>query len=982
MSYTFFYYFYLIIKIKLITMKKSNLFLIVAAIIICNVAGSFGQGLKAFKLPNGLSVFIYEDENATEVFGEVVCNVGSKDEPVQYTGLAHYLEHVMFKGTEKIGALDWSKEKPFYEQIVQKYDERAKETDIFKRENIDKEINKLTIEAAKYGLTNEFSALTEGMGGVGLNAGTSYDYTVYYNMFPPNQIYKWLELNSERLINPVFRAFQTELETVYEEYNRGENNPQRQLQDFLFKSIFQDHPYARSVIGYPDHLKNPQLSELIKFYNEWYIPENMALILVGKVKTNEVMSVIREKFGRLENKKTPERIEYPEMAFKGRQELKTKIGNYPQVFMVYKGLESGNKDEIALEICTSILSNSSRTGLIDKLGIDGDVMFGGASTLTLKERGRIMIQAVPYYDVNQRRYNSQKSVENLMLKEIKKLQNGEFEDWLVESIKNRMMRQFDLSMESTQFKAEALADAFINGKDLNEFLNFKELVSSITTEEIKNVAKKYFTDDYIVLNISPGKNEKKEKLKKPNYDPLVAPANAKSDYAKLFEIMSIKYTPPVFTDFNDIKVKEVNDRSKLYYTKNKENEVFTLRLKYGIGSEKMENLPLATYLMNNAGILGQLKAQKVKQEFSNLGATCTYVVDGSYLYVIMEGLEVNLEASCNLLTRQILFPELDEKQMNNLIGMEYQSRMFEDKTTSGISGALSEYIYYKDKSEYIDRPTMLSIIDLSIGVLTGDFQRATDYEAEIHYAGSLDFDTAYDILSKNLPLKAGEKATTSPEVKDRVEYKENTIYFIPDRDAQQSNIFFYIEGDNNTNESDVIRRAFNTYFSGGFNGLVMKEIREYRSMAYTAYGHYNAPPLENKKDYFEGYVGTQSDKVVDALNVYLGLINDMPLYPDRLANIKNYLKEIELNFKPDFRNLSATIQSWKRRGYNDDPAKQNIAKIEALTFEDIVNYYNKYIKGRPVIVGIVGDPRDIDTKSLEKFGKVVRMNPDKLFGTR
>ncbi|NDW18882.1 insulinase family protein [Dysgonomonas sp. 216] len=942
----------------------------------------YAQGLKAFKLPNGLSVFVYEDETATEVFGQVVFNVGAKDEPSNYTGLAHYLEHVLFKGTEKIGALNWEKEKPVYEQIIQKYDERASETDPVKREEIDKEINKLTVEAAKYGLTNEFAALTEGMGGIGLNAGTSYDYTVYYNKFPPSQVYKWLDLNSERLINPVFRAFQTELETVYEEYNRMMNNPSRQLSNFLFKSIFENHPYSRSVIGFPEHLKNPQLSELIGFYNNWYVPENMALILAGKVKVQDVLPVVREKFGRLENKALPERIMYPETEFKGRKELKAKIGNYPLLFMIYKGIEGGHPDEIALDICLSILSNSNETGLIDKLSIDGDVMNVGAGALTLKERGRIMINAVPYYDPNQRRYSSMKSLEKMLQEKIDKLKKGEFEDWLVESIKNNMIRQYDMGMESTDFKVNQISQAFIYGQDMGEFLNYKERVSAITTEQIKEIAKKYFTDDFLVLNISEGKREKNEKLKKPEYEALEAPQDAKSDYAKLLELTSIRYSSPVFTDFDKVKMKSVNDKSKLFYTKNEDNEVFTLIIKYGIGAEKMPHLPLATLLMNNAGIMGQMKAQEVKQAFSNLGATCAYRVDDNYLYVIMSGIDANLEASCNLLTRQILFPDLDEKQMNNVKGMEAQSRMFEDKSTSGLSNALDKYIYYQKKSEYIDRPSFFSILDLTVGNMTGEFQRATDYEAEIHYVGNYDFDVAYDILSKNLPLKQGEKASTSPEIKDRVEYKGNTIYFVGDRDAQQSNISFYIEGENNTNESDVVRRAFNAYFSGGFNGLIMKEIREYRSMAYTAYGQVSPPPVENKKDFFVGYVGTQADKVLDALEVYTGLLNDMPLHPDRITNIKNYLKETEQNYKPEFRSLSLTIQSWKERGYTEDPAKENLAKIEALTFDDIVDYYNKHVKGRPYVIGIVGDPKDIDTKALEKYGKVVKLDSKHLYDNR
>lgn len=738
-------------------MKKYNLPLTLCVFVLLSTICSSAQDLKAFKLPNGLSVLIWEDPDASDVYGMVAANVGSKEDPETLTGLAHYLEHVMFKGTQKIGSLNWEKEEPLYNQIIAKYHEMAKETDPSKKESINDEINQLTVKAAEYGLTNEFSSLMESMGGKNLNAFTSFDMTAYHNSFPAGEIYKWLEINSERLISPVFRAFQTELETVFEEYNMTQNNQNRQVSQFLLQTIFQGHPYSRPVIGFPEHLKNPQLSKLIDFYNTWYVPENMALILVGNVKTNEIVSTIKEKFGRLENKPTPERKEYPNLEFNGRKEFSKKIGRMPQVILAYNGVVGGHPDKIALDICTSILSNSSRTGLLDKLTIDGDVMGANSIIYGFKDQGRILVQAIPYYDINQRRYNSNKTTEKLLLREIEKLKNGQFEDWLVQSIKGEMIRHYDMAMEENQQKAMALLEAFIYGEDLGDVLNYKEKVASITIDEIKAVAKKYFSEDYLALFFTQGKTPKNEKLEKPSYDPLTPPRNAKSDYAKLFDLMPVKHSKPQFADVEGVQIKAINDKSKLYYTKNTANEVFTLRLRYGIGTAKMPNLNMATYLMNNAGIMGQLKAQEVKQELSNLGASCNFYVDDSYLTIVMEGFEANLQESCNLLTRQILFPDLDEKQMNNLKGMVYQERIMEKETTDDLSSALREYLLYQEKSDKIDRLTLRGLLDLTIGNLTGEFQRATDYEAETHYVGSIPFEAAYDILSKIFLLKKERK---------------------------------------------------------------------------------------------------------------------------------------------------------------------------------------------------------------------------------
>ncbi|MDR3218437.1 MAG: insulinase family protein [Dysgonamonadaceae bacterium] len=962
-------------------MKRINAILVVCLCLFFSI-GVSAQGLKAFKLPNGLSVFIWEDEKASDVYGMVSVNVGAKEDPENYTGLAHYLEHVLFKGTDKIGTLDWEKEKPIYEQIIAKYDELAQTADPVKRASIVKEINQLTIEAAKYNLSNDFSTLTQGMGGYGLNAGTSFDYTVYYNSFPPGEIYKWLKLNSDRLINPVFRSFQPELETVYEEFNRGQDSQDRRESEFLLSTIFPGHPYSRSVIGLPEHLKNPQLSELIKFYKDWYVAGNMALILAGKVKTAEILPIIRETFGRIENRPTPERKQYPEQVLKGRKEVSAKLSTYPQVMLAYPGITSDSEDEYALDICTSILSNNNRTGLIDKLVLDGDLMSGSAGSQVLKERGTILVSAIPFYDNSQRRFESLGSTEKVLLKEIKKLQTGQFEEWLVESIKNEMIRTYDLALEYPGNVADYISTVFIAGKDLSELLNYKEIVASITTEKIKEIAKKYFGSDYYALHLNEGKPGKGIELEKPQYEPILPVRGAETEYAKEFRFLPVKYPVDAYAKMDEVTDKPINDRSKLYYTQNEENDIFTLTLKFGIGMEKMPKLGLAVSLMNNAGIMGQMSAQEVKQSFSDLGATCRYSVSDSYLMVSVQGFEANLEATCNLLTRQILLPRLDEKQMNSRKGAYYQGRKIEKTNNEYLSDALEEYLLYKDKSDYIDRLSLSEINNLTVSNLTGEFQRATDYEAEIHYTGSLPVEDVYAVLSTNLPLKQGEKASTSPEIKDRVNYTENTVLFLPNSDAKQSTIYFFVEGDAYKKEKDPYKNAFNQYFSGGFSGLVAQEIREYRSLAYASGGSYYSPAVENKKGYFVGSIGTQADKTLDAIGVFMDLLTNMPQYPDRLVNIKNYLKETATVEKPHIRNASQTYRAWNLRGYTKSPAETNRDAIENLTFEDIVQFYNDNIKGRPVVIAIVGNPKMIDEKALAKYGKVVKLSASKVFSDK
>ena len=960
---------------------KSIKFILLALVCSFAYAPADAQGLKSFKLPNGLSVFIWEDETVADVFGMVAVNVGSKEDPEQYTGLAHYLEHLMFNGTEKIGALDWEKEKTIYEQIIAKYDEHAQTTDLAQRKEILKEINRLTLESAQYYLSKDFTSLLQSIGGENTNAETSYDYTSYYNSFPPGEIYKWLELYSERLINPVFRNFQPELETVYEEYNWRNDMQSTREQAFILSTIFTGHPYARFIGGLPEHLKNPQLSQLIKFYQNWYVPENMVLILVGNIKTNEIVSIIKEKFGRLENRPVPERKNYPEIPLKGRKEVSAKLSYYPQVLMSFPGITLSNEDDIAIDICTSILSNSSETGLLDKLVLDGDLQGCWALPQTLKERGSILIGAVPYYDVSQRRYESLKTTEKIIFKEIRKLQEGKFEDWLIESIKAKMMRRYDLAMESSVYKANAIMEIYFSGKDMSDLLNYKEMVESVTTEQIKSIAKKYFGSDYYAILLDEGKPEKGKELEKPKYDPIVSPREMETDYSKAFRLLPVK-RKDTFADMNNVTIRPVNDHSKLFYMHNPENDIFTLTLKYGIGTKKMPKLELAAPLVNNAGIMGSMEAQDVKQAFSNLGATCRYEVDGNYLYVKMEGFEVNLEEACLLMTRQILLPKLDEKQMNQLLGSQFMKRKIEKADNETQADALRQYLIYGKQSPYLDRLPFEDIIKLSVSYLTGEFQRATDYEAEIHYAGSRPVDEVYDILSKNLPLKQGEKASTSPEIKETVNYTENTVFFVSNNDVKQSSIYFFVQGNDYVKEQTPQINAFDHYFGNGWNSIAWQEIREYRSMAYAAFGSYVIPLRENKKALFLGYIGTQADKTTEAIEVFYDLLTNLPQYSGRIRDIKEYLQKTASVEKPHFRKASMIYEAWKRLGYTQSPAETHKDAIEQLTFDDITKFYNEHIKGKPIAIAVIGNPKMIDEKALAKYGKVVKLSTSKLFSDK
>lgn len=934
---------------------------------------------KTYTLANGLTVVLDRDATQNEVFGVVATNAGSQDEELNATGMAHYLEHMLFKGTQTMGGSDWEKEKVLIEKTYALYDKLQGATSEEEIKQINKEINDVTQEASQYAIPNEISKLVQQMGGVGMNASTSFDLTQYYNAFPPNQLERWLDLYAHRFEKPVFRLFQTELETVYEEKNRAEDNPNNGYSQAMLKAIFGEHPYARPIIGYTEHLKKPWLSQMRVFYEKWYVPANMVLVLSGNFDIAQAEKLIAEKFGRWEAKPLPKRKEVAIKPFKGKERVRVKLSPFQRAELVYRSPHKSDKEELALDIASSILSNNTQTGLLDKLSLDGDVMFAGANNMVLKDAGIFSISFAPVFDINQRRQMSFSSAENLIDDQLNKLKKGDYEDWLFEQVKLNMLKSYKLRLENPTARALTMVEMFAKNKDFGTFFNYEQELKKMDKATVSEVVKKYIGRDYLAFYSSKGE-AKKEKIQKPELDPIKPMKHDDSAYAKHF--LNIPTTPAKreFVNLNtDVKTVPFQDKVKLHYVENKKNDIFSMNIVFHVGTHKIPMLKYTVSLMNNAGIMAQFKPDELRSEFGKLGLSYNFSVSDYYTTINLQGTEENLAEASQLISRLMLLPQIEDKALDRIIGMEYQNRMIGKDIQATQADALSSYIRYGDKSKYIDRLPLKELVTKSSSALASKLNDAVGYSADIHYYGQLPMNKVVEILKGNLAFASNRIDGGMPEEKTTQKYDENTIYLVNNSNASQSQIFLFINGEPIPLEKTPIIAAFNQYFSGGFNGLMMKEIREYRSLAYSAGASVSTPMLPNWNANIYGSIGTQADKTADAIEVLTNLLKNMPEHAENIKNVKDYLINSSYLARPSDRRLSYSIYGWKQKGYTDDPTKVNLPVYENMEFTDLVNFYNEYIKGKPYAIGIVGAVKDIDDKKLSKFGKVVRLRENKLF---
>ncbi len=954
------------------TKLRLSLFLLVSCIL-----GLQAQGLSKmseYKLDNGLTVILNPDHSKAEVFGYVVCKAGGKDDPADATGMAHYMEHMLFKGTEDLGTTNWEKEKPHIDSIFVLYDELAATNNEEQRKAIQIKINEQSVKANEYAIPNELTTLIKQTGGTGMNANTSPDRTVFFNTFPPKQIEAWLEIYSHRFQNAVFRSFQSELEVVYEEKNMYSDMFFMNIIEKLQHDFFKNHPYGQqTLIGTVDDLKNPSLTKMKTFYDTWYVPNNMALVLSGDFDENLVKPLIEKTFGTWQYKATPERKTWEEKPFDGRELTEVKMSPIKLGALAYRTVPEGHPDEIILQICNGLLSNESQSGLMDQLVLDNEIMAMEAFAFPYYDYGMNLFLIIPKL-VGQ----SLEEAEELALTKLELLKKGEFEDWRMDAIKKELYRQHMESAESNEGRGIMIGETFARGGDITELASYPDRIQKITKEDVLRVANAYFGDNYLAFFSKMG-SYKGEKIEKPGYKPVISNTTAKSAFAqKLETIVTLNYSPKYLNFDKEIEESDLTKNAKLYVVKNPQNDIFKLTIKYNIGEINEPLLKEAMYAMNDAHT-DSLSKSELKDEFSKLGATYYFSSDNSYIYLEIDGLDGEFENTISLVADLINHPTLEQEDVDFMTEETKTERKMEREDAGDVASAAFDWVRYGEKSEYIDRLTVKETKALQAEDLISKFKEATDYALEIHYAGNIPMDEVKEILNSNLELKAQYKKGVGIATHKLMEYDENIVYFVNKKKASQANIYFFANEAPFKVEDIPTREAFNLYFGGGFSGLVLQEIREYRSLAYGAGAGFSTPPVKETPSFFYGYIGTQADKTSEALEVFTSLVDSMPHKTERIEMIRPYLEQSAFTDHPDFRGLSEYMLELQQQGINDDPAKLFNAAYKNLQFADIVEFYEANLQNAPMVTLVVGDKKNIDMDALKQYGKVFTVKEKDLY---
>jgi len=930
-------------------------------------------GARYYTLDNGLTVILAENHKEPNIQTYIAIKAGAKTDPATHTGLAHYLEHMLFKGTDKFGSLDYEKEKPLLDKIEALYEEYNHTTDEAKRTEIYKEIDRVSNEAAKFAIANEYDKLMSAMGARGTNAFTSFEETVYTENIPASAIDKYLAVQAERFRNPVFRIFHTELEAVYEEKNRTLDSDGRKVFEEMFAGLFKNHNYGlQTTIGTIEHLKNPSLVEIRKYYNTYYVPNNMGVIMVGDFDSNTMIKKIDQAFSYMQKSDLKPYSFEPEKPIETPIVRKVVGPESESVMIGYRFPGSSSRDAQMLELMSSILSNGS-AGLIDLNLVKQQKLLGAyAFPYVLRDYGVLLISGSPTEG------QSTEEVKELLLKEIENIKNGNFSEEIITSISNNIKKSNINTYDSFTRSASVLMDHFTSESDWANTLAFSDHITSVSKQDIMDFAKKYLKDNYVVVYKEQGKDENTTKVDKPQITAVEVNREAESDF--LGYISNIPETPvaPVWLDYKKDIDQSTLGNYPLLSVQNKNNDLFSLYYHFNTGSYANKLWPVAANYIRFVGTHDKT-ADEITQAFYALATNFSVSTQGEESYISLSGLQENFDASVRLLHDLIENAQADDAALEAYVARLKRSRENSKKDKGAIQRGLMNYAQYGADNPFNYGLTDEELDNLTAEELLASLKELMSYQFKILYYGPKTNKEIGKQLSSLINTKG--KVKSAPKTKEFVqrEIKNNEVYFA-DYDMVQVEVTFYRNaGDYNAQEVPNIR-LFNEYFGGGMGSIVFQTIRESKALAYSTYAGLSTASRLNRQNTFSAYVGAQNDKFESAVEAMHELLDEFPESNRAFGNAKDAMQKKLVTDRINDASILFSYLNAERLGLDYDIRKTTYESLANLELSDLNKLHANLIQKKPYAYCIITDEENISEEQLNSLGELKRLSLEEIFG--
>ena len=930
---------------------------------------------RIYTLDNGMKVYMSVNNEEPRIQANIAVRVGGKNAPSETTGLAHYFEHLMFKGTPNFGTSDYAAEKPLLDEIEALFEVYRVTEDEAERAAIYHKIDSISYLASDYFIPNEYDKLMSFIGSEGTNAFTSTDMTVYVEEIPSNQFENWARIQADRFMNPVLRGFHTELETVYEEKNMSLTEDFSKALETLDGMLFPDHPYGQqTVLGTQEHLKNPSITNIKNYHKTYYVPNNIAICLCGDFNPDQMIKVIEKYFGQMKpNDNLPE-VSFTTSSVIETPSEKDVYGLDAEAILIgwkYPGARS--EDALIAEVAANVLYNGS-AGLID-LNVNQQQTILGAIGMSYSrpDAGELILLGNP------KQGQTLHEVRDILLEEVAKLRNGEFDESVLSGTINNMKLSQMKSLEDNGSRANMFVQSFINGTDWKDEVRAIERMQEITKEDIVEWAGRYLgANNYAAVYKRMGEDKDVIKVTAPKITPIKSNRDKMSTFLEEITSTEVKPIEPAFIDYTTALSQYEVDGLNVLYVQNEVNEIAELSYRFHTGTQNDPALSLASDYLSYLGTPTR-SAEEIAQEMYQLACSFHIHTGASATNIYVEGLSENMDAAMTIVEDLIYNAVPDEDILANLKADMFKERA-DAKLNQGLCfSALQNYIFLG--KDFIKRTTLTDkeIEALTSEELLGKIRSLMECSHEVSYYGPATEDELSTLIRTNHRITEDLKPL---EISYPVAVSTPTskVYLAP-YDAKQ---IYYLQYSNNEEKldlaSDAQIRLYNEYFGGGMNSIVFQEMREARGLAYSALGRLLEP--EHKDDCYKyfAFIATQNDKMQTAIEAFDEIINDMPESETAFSIAKESLTTQYRTERITGRSILRSYKTDREMGINESRSKKIYENLSQLTLEDIKNTQKKWVEGRTYSYGILGDIESIDTKYLKTLGPVEILTLEDIFG--
>ena len=931
---------------------------------------------RIYTLDNGLRVYLSVNKDKPRIQTYIAVRTGSKNDPAETTGLAHYLEHLMFKGTKLFGTNNPTAEAPLLGEIEQRYEAYRKLTDPEARRQAYHEIDSVSQVAAQYFIPNEYDKLMAAIGAQGTNAFTSNDVTCYVEDIPSNEIENWAKIQADRFQNMVIRGFHTELEAVYEEYNMYLTDDGDKLFSALGKKLTPTHPYGmQTTIGTQEHLKNPSITNIKNYFRKWYVPNNVAICMAGDFDPDQTVAIIERYFGQWKPAADVSQPIFPEQHPLTAPTDTTVIGQQAeQVWLGWLAKKASDLQCDTLEVIEDILNNG-KAGIFDlNLNQPMKVQYAGGGVQALQDYSTFLLMGMP------KPGQSLEDVRSLMLAEIDNLKKGNFSDDLLPSVINNKKLSYQRALDNNQWRVRQHMNAFINGESWQQHTGQLDRIAKFTKQDIVDFANRFFTDGYATIFKKQGVDTLQKKIDKPAITPIPTNRDQMSQFVRDIQNAQVEPIQPQFLDYQrDLTVGNVKKGLPLLYKKNVDNQLFNLVFRYDFGQEDDNRYGVASDYLDYVGT-DQMTAADIKQQFYKLACNYSVNVNSDNISISLSGLSENMEAALKLVEHILHHAKADQQSYSQYVDLVLKDRDDAKKNQRTCFNYLYQYGVY---GPYNPSRHMMSAEQLR----SADPQQLLDLlknlgtmEHTVLYYGPMTEKQLTSAVTKlhKTPKHLAAVPQGQPYTKEQT--PQNEVWLAP-YDAKNIYMRMYNnEGrDFNPDEAGIIT-LFNEYFGGGMNGIVFQEMREARGLAYNASAYYARPSKKGEKESFFTHIITQNDKMMDCVRQFHQILDTIPQSETAFQIAKDAVVKQLASQRVQKLSVLYSYLTMKKLGLDYDLNEKIYRDVQRLTLQDIVRFEQQQIARKPYRYVILGDEKELDVPSLERIAPIRRLTLEDVFG--